>query len=189
MNIQEFIMRSFRDPAGTARALAAWRLGMGTLWSMMLLVIVLSVLVLEAGLMLSPSEAAMIIASPFTLCVILGASLVMLAFAIQLTGRMFGGTGRFPAALLLIVWWQAMALLIQLVQTATLLISPPLSGIVALAGLSWMVFALLHLVNVLHGFDSLLKSLGAVVVGILGISLGTALLLTLVGVTVQGGTT
>lgn len=188
MSIGSFIAASFRDPAGTARALVGWRLAPGTLWSMLVLVIVLSVLVLEAGLMLSPAEAAVFVASPFTLCVILGASLVMLAFAIQLTGRMFGGRGTFQTALLLLIWWQAMALVIQVAQTATLLLSPPLSGIVALVGLSWMVFALLHLVNVLHGFESLLKSLGTVVVGILGISFGTALLLTLVGVTVQGGT-
>jgi hypothetical protein len=127
-------------------------------------------------------------ATPFALTVILGASLLMMVFALQLTGRMLGGTGRFSAALLLVIWWQSMALLIQVAQTATLLLFPPLAGIVTLAGLAWLVFSLLHLVNVLHGFDNLFKALATVVIGVVGISFGLALLLSLIGVTLQGGT-
>ncbi len=188
MSIGTFIGTSFRDPAGTARRLAAMKLDMSTLWSMVALVTVLSVLVLVAGLYLSPVEAAMVMATPFTLCVILGASLVMMVFALQLTGRVLGGKGTFSAAILLVVWWQAMALVIQIVQTAMLLILPQAAGVVTLAGLAWLVFALLHFVNVLHGFDSLVKALGTVIIGVLGISFGLALLLTLIGVTLQGGT-
>ncbi|SHE56842.1 hypothetical protein SAMN05444339_101754 [Loktanella atrilutea] len=183
-----FIGGSFRDPAGTARALTRTALPGGVLWQMAALVTVASVLVLQLGLFLSPAEAAMVGASPFMLCVILGSSLLMMIAAIYWTGRMIGGQGAFAAAILLVVWWQAMALVIQIVQTLALLLFPPLAGIVTLAGLAWLVFALLHLVNVLHGFDSLLKSLGTVVIGVLGISFGLALLLALIGVTLQGGT-
>lgn len=188
MNAGTFLRASLTDPAGVARQLATWQLDRVTLWSMVALVTVLSVLVLVAGLYLSPAEAAMIVATPFTLTLILGASLIMMVFALQLTGRMLGGTGRFATAILLVVWWQGMALVIQLAQTLALLIIPPLAGVIAIAGLVWLVFALLHFVNVLHGFDSLLKALGTVVIGILGISFGLALLLALIGVTLQGGT-
>ncbi|MBU2359842.1 MAG: YIP1 family protein [Alphaproteobacteria bacterium] len=184
----QFIATSLRDPAGVARRLTSVALPNGILWQMAALVTILSVLVLELGLLLSPTEASMVAASPLTLCVILGSSLVMMVAAIFWTGRMIGGQGRFAAAILLIVWWQGMALVIQVVQTVALLLFPPLAGIVTLAGLAWLVFALLHLVNVLHGFDSLLKSLGTVVIGVLGISFGLALLLALIGVTLQGGT-
>ncbi len=78
--------------------------------------------------------------------------------------------------------------LIQVAQTATLLLFPPLAGIVTLAGLAWLVFSLLHLVNVLHGFDNLFTALATVVIGVVGISFGLALLLSLIGVTLQGGT-
>ena len=183
-----FIGQSLRDPAGTARWLLGFGFGRGTLYSMVALVTVLSVLLLEVGLFLSPTEAEMLRATPFTLCIILGASLMMMVFAVQLTGRMLGGHGQFGAALLLIVWWQAMALVIQMTQTVALLVFPPLAGLITLAGLAWLVFALLHLVNVLHGFDSLPKSLATVAIGIVGISFGLALLLALIGVTLQGGT-
>ena len=183
-----FIGRSLRDPAGIARWLLAFELSRGTLYSMVALVTVLSVLTLELGLYLSPVDAEIMRASPFTLCIILGASLVMMVFAVQLTGRMLGGHGRFGAALLLVVWWQAMALVIQVAQTIAMLILPPVAGLLTLAGLVWLVFALLHFVNVLHGFDSLPKALATVAIGVVGISFGLALLLTLIGVTLPGGT-
>ena len=183
-----FIGQSFRDPAGTARWLTGFGFSRGTLYSMMALVTVLSVLLLELGSALSPVETEILRLTPFTLCVILGASLIMMVFAVQLTGQMLGGHGRFAAALLLVVWWQAMALVIQAVQTLAMLILPPVGGLLTIAGLVWLVFALLHFVDVLHGFDSLPKALATVAIGVVGISFGLALLLTLIGVTLQGGT-
>lgn len=182
------IGQSIRDPAGVARWLMGLGFSRGTLYSMVALVTVLSVLLLELGLYLSPAQTEILRATPFTLCIILGASLLMMVFALQLTGRMLGGKGRFGSALLLVVWWQAMALIIQVVQTIAMLILPPVAGLITLAGLVWLVFALLHLVNVLHGFDSLLKALATVAIGIVGISFGLALVLGLIGVTLQGGT-
>jgi hypothetical protein len=187
MTPAQWIGRSFRDPAGVALVLTRLELNRGTLYSMVALVTVLSVLILELGLYLSPADAELLRATPFTLCFILGASLIMMVFALQLTGRMLGGAGQFGSALLLVVWWQAMALIIQVGQTATMLLFPPMAGIVTLTGLAWLVFTLLHLVNVLHGFDSLFKALATVVIGVVGISFGLALLLTLIGVTLQGG--
>ncbi|WP_394152313.1 hypothetical protein [Loktanella salsilacus] len=184
----QWILRSLRDPAGVARALMSIGLARNTLYQLVALVTVLSVLMLELGVYLSPAEAEVLMATPFALAIILGASLLMMVFALQLTGRMLGGTGRFSGALLLVIWWQGMALLIQVVQTATLLLFPALAGIVTLAGLAWLVFSLLHLVNVLHGFDNLFKALATVVIGVVGISFGLALLLSLIGVTLQGGT-
>lgn len=183
-----FIGQSFRDPAGTAQWLKVFAFGRGTLYAMGALVIVLSVLLLELGVLLSPTDAEILRATPFTLCIILGASLVMMVFAVQMTGQMLGGQGRFGAALLLVIWWQAMALVIQVAQTVAMLVFPPLAGLVTLVGLAWLVFALLHFVNVLHGFGSLPKALATVAIGIVGISFGLALLLSLIGVTLQGGT-
>ncbi len=186
MTLGQFIGASFRDPAGTAAVLKSWHLARGTLVSMVALIVVLSVLVLITGLYLAAADEAMIVATPFALCLVLGASLIMLMLAIQVTGRMFGGTGTLDQAVLLVVWWQAMALVVQVAQTVIMLIVPPVAGLIAIAGLVWLVFALLHFVNVLHGFNSLLKALATVVIGMVAISFGLALVLTLVGVTLQG---
>ena len=183
-----FIGQSFRDPAGTARWLTGFGFSRDTLYSMLALVTILTVLLLQIVVFLTQSEVPIVTMAPFTLSVIVGSSSIMMVFALQLTGQMLGGNGRFGAALLLMVWWQAMALVIQVFQTVTLLILPPAAGLVTIAGYVWLLFALLHCVNVLHGFDSQLKALATVVIGIVGISFGLSLLLVLIGVTLPGGT-
>ncbi|SEN27816.1 Yip1 domain-containing protein [Loktanella fryxellensis] len=186
MTIGTFITGSLRDPAGAAAYLRGLALDRGTILSLMALITILSVLILMAGVWLSPAEAAMFVASPFSLTILLGGSLIMLVLAVHLGGRLLGGSGRIEQAVLLIVWWQAMALVIQVIQTVLLLILPVLSSLAAIAGLVWLVFALLHLVNVLHAFNSLWKALGTVIIGVFTVSLGLGLLLALIGVSVGG---
>ena len=181
-----FIKRSLVDPAGVARGLMRQHLSRGTLWSLLALVTVVSTLLVQLGMMLIPGSATGATFTPFTLTLILGSSLVVMVFAIHLTGQVFGGTGRIDQAILMVAWWQGIGLVIQAAQLVAALVLPPLAGIVTLLGLGWLVFALLHFVNVLHGFDSLFKALGCIAVGILGFSFGIAILLTLLGVTVQG---
>ena len=187
MNAATFVSRSLVDPAGVARGLMGLHLSRGTLWSLLALVTVVSTLLVQAGLVLIPGNSGAATFTPFTLTLILGSSLVVMIFAIQLTGQVFGGTGRIDQAILLVSWWQGIGLVIQAVQLVAALVLAPLAGIVTLLGLGWLVFALLHFVNVLHGFNSLFKALGCVAVGILGFSFGIAIFLTLLGVSVQGG--
>ena len=187
MTAGAFVKRSIVDPAGIARQLKDERLSRGTLWSLLALVTVLSTLLVEAGLVLLSSDTNAAGFTPFTLTLILGSSLVVMVFAIQLTGQALGGTGRLDQALLLVAWWQGIGLVFQTLQLAAALVLPPLAGIVTLLGLGWLVFALMHFVNELHGFGSLFKALGCVAIGILGFSFGIAIILTLLGVSVQGG--
>ncbi|KQI69777.1 hypothetical protein AN189_05275 [Loktanella sp. 3ANDIMAR09] len=183
----DFIKRSLVDPAGTARGLMSYHLAPLTLWSILAVVAICSTILVAVGSMILGSAPDTMAMMPFVVAIVLASSLVVLIFAIYLTGRSLGGQGRLDQTILLVAWWQGIGLVIQLVQTFVMVLLPPLSGIVTLAGFAWLLFALLHFVNVLHGFDSLLKSLGTVALGIIGFSFGIALFLTLIGVGVQGG--
>ena len=181
-----FVQRSIVDPAGISRLLLRQHLSRSVLWSLLALVSILSVLLIELGSLVSMGAVAVQL-TPFMLTLVLASSLVVLIFAIHLTGSALGGTGRLDQAILLVAWWQGVGLIIQAAQTVAMLILPPLAGVVTLVGLAWLIFALLHFVNQLHGFDSLFKALGTVLLGIVGFSFGIAFFLTLLGVTVQGG--
>ena len=90
--------QSITDPAGAARILTARRYDRQTLWTLLALVSVLSVLLLAVSNLLVPVVVPeeMIVITPMTYGVIIAASLVMLVFALYWVGRMFGGTGHFP---------------------------------------------------------------------------------------------
>jgi hypothetical protein len=58
---------------------------------------------------------------------------------------------------------------------------------VSVLGLGLLFWVLLNFINVLHGFDSLWKSAFALLLAVVGISLGVTLILTLIGVGATGG--
>lgn len=180
----DLILRTFVDPRGVAQQLTSRRYDRGTLWSMCLLVIVLSVLFIALGSALFPSvpQAGIPIVTPMSLGVILGSVLIILVFCIYFTGRAMGGTGHFPETLLLMIWHQAVSIALQALQILTMFVAPVLGGMVSVIGLGFMIFILLHFINVLHGFDNLAKALATLLVALLGMAIGLSIILTLIGV-------
>jgi len=180
---------TFRDTRSAAQVLNAMRLNRGILWSMLFLISILTVLTLELSLVFYPADATAPFGSvsPFALTAVVGSALTITVFSLYFAGQMLGGTGRFPAALLVTIWWQAIAIVMQLVQTVALLFSPLLTSLVTLGALVFSIYCLIVFINEMHGFNSLAKALGAVVIAFLGILFGLSLILTLIGVAAQGG--
>jgi len=85
--------------------------------------------------------------SPLAYATIIGASLIILVFAITFVGQMMGGKGRTDDALTLMIWVQFMAIPIQLAQAVMLLIIPSLVGFVTMAGMAFLVYCLTHFVT------------------------------------------
>lgn len=186
----QLIIQSFTDPATAAESMFGRRYDGRTLWSALLLVTVLSVLLiaLSNALMGVPSEleGAIVQVTPFAFSFILGASLGILVFAIHFMGRAMGGTAEFNNSILCVIWLQVLSMALQVVQIVSILILPPAAGLVSLVGLGLILYALTHFINVLHGFDSLLKSFGTFVLSLIGIAFGLSIILALVGVSAQG---
>ncbi len=185
--VANFIGRSLIDPKGTAQMLNALRLNRGILWSMMAVVICLSVLMMVATVALFPAPASQLMnLSPFGLAVLLGSILIAMVFAFYFTGQMLGGTGRFPGALLLLTWWQAVGMTIQVLQLLVVIILPGLAGFVSLAGFAYLTVVLVLAIDVLHDFKSIGKAIATVIIAFLGTAFGLAFILSLVGLTAQG---
>lgn len=187
------IGQSFLAPAVAAHSLVGLGLSRAVLWQALVLVTVLSVLLValtQGAMPAGPplrADGGPLVLSPFAYGVILGASLVMLVFALHYTGQALGGTGDFGAALTLVIWLEVLAMAVRLVQGAVLLVAPPVAGMVSALGLGLLLWVLLNFINVLHGFGSLWKSAFSLLLAVVGISLGLTLILTLIGVGATGG--
>lgn len=183
---------TIRSPGEAAALLVGLNLSRTVLWQALALVTVLSVLIVafspgpmpEAGPIAGPGP---VLLTPFAYVAVLGASLVMLVFALYFTGTALGGTGTFPATLTLVVWLEVLATAVRLIQTAVMLVSPVLGGLVSLVGLGLLFWTLVNFVNVLHGFGSLGKALMTLLLAVVGISLGVAVILSLIGAGLPGG--
>jgi Yip1 domain len=177
---------SLNDPRRAARALLSEDVPMPARTGGLLLVAVLSAFLasIQSGLQtqaLDPVSAFMM-ASPIRAAVIQWLFLALSVLLIHNVGRAFGGTGSFPDALIVVVWLQLLMLALQLVQLVAFLMSPPLAGLIGLAGLALFFWLMASFVAELHGF----ASRGAVLAGIIAVTVATGLVIGVAVVLVVG---
>ena len=169
---------TLRDPRGAARIIIGMQLPGSVGCAAMALMVVASALLSSVSAMMFPMdlppEMATMFSSPFRLAeaqaIVLGVGLML----IHAVGRMFGGTGRFSDALLLMAWMEALLILLQVLQMLAMLLLPPLASMLGFLGIAVFVWLLVNFVAELHGFGSLLKVFLAFVGTVLTISFAMA---------------
>src|SRR5690606_16023535 len=100
-------------------------------------------------------------------------------------GQAMGGTGTLSETAILIVFLQFVLLLAQVLELFLWIAAPPLAGVFVILVAAVAFWININFIDVLHGYGSLLKSLGLVVLVSLGIALVVILLLGLAGVPAQ----
>ena len=188
-NIATLILQTLQNPAAVAQYLMRLGYPRPILWLLVVLVSVLSVLMLAAFQVVVPvsSSAESLVITPLAYAAIIGASLIVLVFALNFVGQMLGGNGTFENALILMIWMQFMAIPIQMAQAIVLLILPAMVGFVTLGGFVFLIYCMVHFATQLHGFDSLARGFATLALSLVGMVFGLAIILTLIGVTVQAG--
>ena len=174
---------TLRDPAEMARQIKALRLPHEVGWMGLSAVTALTIVAIYLESMV-PGTGDIGLGTggrPLIDAIFLGAMTVILIFVLYYAGRAMGGTGTFGATLLLMTWFQAVVLVLISIQLISTLIAPGVSTAVALIALVLQLYCLIHFLNVLHGFDSLPKAAGLFFVSVVGLVLGLALILTLIG--------
>ncbi len=186
------LLRMARDTVSNPREGAETVLSLGVprqaLWLAFALVIVLSMLLgdllyLLAGLPQGGPLTGPMGSSPVVMGGLQAAFLYMMAHAITQIGRLFGGTGRFEEALLLIVWLQFIFLCVQVVQLAALLLIPPVAGLITVLALGLFLWLLVNFIATLHGFTSLGMVFVMTLLSGFAILVTLSLVLTMLGIT------
>ncbi len=173
------------DPRGAARMIIYSRIPMNARWLALAVVVVLSVVFGQLSVTLMMQPAGMmgaVLTSPSVSILLQAGVLLMIAIAMHQVGRMFGGGGNFPDAMLLVAALQGVMILVQVVQIVALLLLPPLAGIVSLIGFGVFLWVLTGFVAELHGFRSLLNVFGMVIVTAFSIAFLLAMLLAMIGI-------
>ena len=179
---------TLRRPREGGAVVLRWPFPEGSIWPLVLLSVVLSALVAELNSALNPPAPGVptVYVAPFQLAIMLGSINISMAWAVYVIGRMFGGQGRFRAALILMTWQQFLWFGVLFVLTLVGLAIPGLAAMLSIGFGIWMIWILLSFIVVLHGFE-----IGvAVITLIMGSVVGVAvmiLLLTLLGIGSPGG--
>lgn len=105
--------------------------------------------------------------------------MVLGAFLMWWVGRLFGGTGTFAKALVLVAWLEGVLILLQVLAAVVLTVLPLLAGPVALASLFAFFYLVTHFTLALNGFSSLIKTLFGIVATLFAVAFAASLLLML----------
>ena len=184
--IGALVQLTLQEPRQAARVLLAEDVPIRARTVGLLLVAVLSSLL--ASLQIGPDLTGLDPLSRFMLASPLRAAVfqwLFLALTVVLTyrvGRVFGGHGSLPDALLVVAWLQVPMLALQVVQIAATLVAPPLAGIIGLGGFALFLWLMTAFVAELHGF----RSRGKVFLGLVLTAHGTGFILGTVIVLILG---
>lgn len=188
--LRDLLRRTLANPGEGARAVINLDIDRRGLWLALMLTTILSVMLVTLtqgpGLLL-PMGGEPVTVGPLTYAMILGSGLVVLVFALFFVGRALGGTGTFPATLGIVVWLEVLGLGVRAMQAVAAIFSGAAESLIAIGGTVYLLWCLVRFTNELHGFDSMGKAVGTLVLVFVGITFGLLPLLTLIGVGASQG--
>ena len=192
MNLSEILTLSglwrhtrdtIRAPQEAAQAVLTLNLLRNVLWLGLALVITLSTLLASAVLLMVPMpEAGAGVPMPVVMGIVQAVFLVLVSLGIAVIGARFGGKGDFDGALALMVWLQAVFLVVQAFQIAAIAIGlSVLADIVSLASIPLFFWLMAQFVTVLHGFSSVWKTFWAIIMFLIAFAFLLSLVVTSFG--------
>lgn len=186
----ELVIDSFRAPRAAARRLLALELGADTLVQAALAVTCLGMVLTHvagtlAGGALDPVTAALL-ASPLVGALVQLAGMLLTVVLTWKVGRLFGGQGDLGGALRVLVWLNAVLLLLQVAQLVALAAVPPLAVVLSVAGMVWLLWAFACFTAELHGFENAFAVAGVALIAALVVIFVLMTLLAMLGINPQG---
>jgi hypothetical protein len=185
MEWRKLVSDSLVSPRAAARAVLDLRLGRGDLLQAAVAVTALGVVIGFVAFVVGRADvdqvSAAIVTNPLVGAAMQLGVLLVVALLADRIGALFGGVGGFDGALALVVWLNAMLLLIQTAQLLTLVLVPPLAGLIAVAAVVWALWAFANFVAELHGFQNAFFVLGGVILSMIVVFFGLAMVLAMLG--------
>ncbi len=187
-DLRQLTVLSVRDPAGGARAVLAWPLSREALWLALALIAVLNALLFSFSNLLVPGPSPLpgLFSVPLVYCAIVAGGLVLMVYALFWAGRFLGGSGSIDGIMRIVLWLQALRLLVQAAALVLILTLPLLSALLVFAASIYGIYMLLHFIKQAHGLNSIARAAGVLVAAMLAIVLGLTLLISLFGGPIVG---
>ncbi|MFV0492707.1 MAG: YIP1 family protein [Pseudorhodobacter sp.] len=190
--IMGLVQETVITPRLAARRIMAMGLGADFAWMALFLMAVGSAFLTHLSFALSPAPMQEMLgglmASPIRTAIVQGMVMVVSVFLVHRMGLIHSTRkASFAEAILLVTWLQFVLLCAQLLQIVALLILPPLSDVIGLAGLVVFFWVLANFVTELHGYRSVFLSFLAVFALLVLMGVLLAILLTIFVGPIPGG--
>lgn len=178
-------LASVRNPKEVANTLLSVGFPASVLMPSFLLVIVVSVLLTVPADLIGAQSTTGALFPPFSVAIVLCLLLAAYIYGIYRVGRAMGGTGSLAEAVLLMVFLQFILILAQVVELLLWLIAPMLAGYFVIGVAILALWISMNFIDVLHGYGSLFKSFGLIILVSFSVAVGMVIILSTLGIGVQ----
>lgn len=177
---------TLREPRRAFARLRGLELPLSARWGLVVMAAAASAVLSFLGTLLIPVPADapadvlhVLSVTPWAMAATQVASAALAAYLLAEVGRVFRGTGGFADALLAVGWIETMMVAFQALQLATMLVLPPLAGLIGIGSLVLATVLVILFTMELHGFRNPLL----VVLGIMGTVMVTGFMLSILAAT------
>ena len=191
MTVQGFLrlaVSTVTSPRDVARLLVSLQLGRDVLVMLFALVVVLNTLVFSLSVLGAPAEGlvGVMLGSPVVFGALLALSLALVILAVTYAGRALGGAAGLADMAVLVIWLQALRVLVQGAALLLTPLSPVLAGLTVMVASILGLWILVNFIDVAHGLGSLFKSALTLLLAVVGMTLGLSFVFSLLGLTNAG---
>lgn len=177
------VQTSLRNPRGAARLIMAMDLGRDALWTALALVAAVNtfLVLLIVHTSATPLPLPGYFEKPLTLFVLIAGLMVVYIHAMYWAGLVVGGKGGLMDVLAVVVWFQVLRAMAQAAVVLLSLAIPPLGGLLSLVVAVWGLWIFLSFLAEALNLRSLWHAVAALCVASVGLVLGLAVLIAIIG--------
>lgn len=177
------VQTSLRNPRGAARLIMAMDLGRDALWTALALVAAVNtfLVLLIVHTSATPLPLPGYFEKPLTLFVLIAGLMVVYIHAMYWAGLVVGGKGGLMDVLAVVVWFQVLRAMAQAAVVLVSLAIPPLGGLLSLVVAVWGLWIFLSFLAEALNLRSLWHAVAALCVASVGLVLGLAVLIAIIG--------
>lgn len=180
-------VQTVTTPREVAQWLLSLRLNREALGTAFGLVVVLNALIFSiADQFLAEIPGAGLLGVPMVFLAIQGLTLLATILFMTWVGGIMGGTARLEEMAVLLIWLQALRVLVQAGLVVILPLAPALGGLLILLSSAAGVWIIIHFIDEAHGLNNLFKALLVLIFGIFGMAVALSIVLAMLGITPDG---
>lgn len=182
------IRLSLNEPRKAAQKVLALSLDRDVLWTALALVGILNTLLVTLVIETSGSNTELpgYFDRPLALFVLITGLMVVFIHAVYWAGLVLGGQGSLMDVLALVVWFQVLRALAQVAIIVFSFLLPAAGFLLSLVVAIWGLWIFLNFLAVALNLNSLYRGIAVLAMAALGLILGLAVLVTLIGGLTQG---
>ncbi len=188
MTLQTLAIQTVTKPAEAARVILSRDWPREVLWTGLMLAMVLNTIlfVLQGILFPLPDGMPGARMSATGYFALFFAMQIVFIYAVFFAGRWMRGAASLGEVMALMIWIQYLQFVLHVGLLVVVMIAPGLGGMLNIVATVVAFFVMLHFINEAHGFGSLMKSFGVLLLATLAVAVGLTILFSMFGLSILG---